>query len=169
MALLMRRPIEGSNHSSRKVFLVNSTQPTTMEIALESRARTSVSIAGIGAPYIYAYFMQLNHGDFRGTASLFTPAGILQPPFEPMIQGRAAIAAYLEKEAKGMQFYPEWGEKLANDGEHTKFQINGRVQTALFIVGVKWLMQVNLAKEIVAVEIKLTDSLNDLLNFQLHF
>jgi hypothetical protein len=136
-----------------------------MEIALGSHVETSVSIVGIGEPCIYAYFMQLNHGDFRGTASLFTTAGILQPPFEPMIQGRDAIAAYLEKETKGMKFYPAWGEKLVNDGEHTKFKIHGKVETALFTVGIKWLMQVDVVKEIVAVEVKLTDSLNNLLNF----
>jgi hypothetical protein len=112
---------------------------------------------------IQEYFEKLNTGEFNAAAELFSEQGCLSPPFETSIQGREAIAQYLATEAKGMRFCPEQLEILAHDSEQTQYQLVGTVETRWFMVNVSWLMQLNSAKEILTVEVKLLAALTDLL------
>jgi hypothetical protein len=136
-----------------------------MQISSDSIVKTVATIEGINEACIDAYFMYLNHGEFSAAADLFAPQGYLQPPFDQIIQGREMIAAYLEKETKGMKFCPESGKKLVNNSENAQFDIQGKVQTDFFTFNVTWLVQLSLTKEIVAMEVKLLDSIGKLLNF----
>ena len=143
----------------------------------ESRAidlDTSLDIDGIYENTIHEYFMRLNNGEFMETAQLFAEQGCLNPPFEKSIVGKEAIARYLEKEAKGMKFCPERGEILTKVGladplEHsdrTQYQIQGKVKTNFFTVNVSWSIELNAIKEIMAVDVKLLASIDELLSFR---
>jgi hypothetical protein len=112
---------------------------------------------------IQEYFEKLNTGEFIAAAELFSEQGCLSPPFETSIQGRDAIAQYLETDAKGMRFCPEQWTILAHNSEQTHYRIAGKVETRWFTVNVSWSMHLNSAKEIMAVEVKLLASLTDLL------
>ena len=135
---------------------------------------TSLNIDGIYENTIYKYFMRLNNGEFMETAQLFAEQGCLNPPFEKSIAGREAIARYLEKEAKGMNFCPERGEILPKAGvsallensERTQYQIQGKVKTNFFTVNVSWSIELNAANEIMTVDVKLLASINELLSFR---
>jgi len=122
-------------------------------------------IEGIDELTIYEYFARLNNNEFIATSELFTEQGCLNPPFEKTVQGRDAIAQYLEKEAKGIEFCPEYGEIIMSDSTFTQYQIKGKVKTNQFTVNVNWLIQLNSIKEIILVEVKLVASLIELLNF----
>lgn len=124
-----------------------------------------VKIEGIDEPTIAAYFVRLNSGDNRGTAALFADRGRLAPPFENAIEGRNEIAAYLETEASGMSFWPESGALLIRDDNLAQYHIQGRVKTNYFTINVSWLIQLNAAKEILLVEVKLLAALEELLKF----
>jgi hypothetical protein len=134
---------------------------------------TLVFIDSIDEPTIHAYFTGLNSNNFTATAELFGEAGYLKPPFEKLIKGKKEIAEYFAKEAIGMVFCPENGQILIQGNEkatlqntkYIEYQIQGKVQTSLFTVNVQWLIQLNRAKEIMAVEVKLLASLNELLKF----
>ena len=135
---------------------------------------TSLDIDGIYENTIYQYFIRLNNGEFRETAQLFAEQGCLNPPFENSIAGRDAIARYLEKEAKGMNFCPERGEIIPKVGvaaplknsDRTQYQIQGKVKTNFFTVNVSWSIELNAAREIMAVDVKLLASINELLSFR---
>jgi hypothetical protein len=129
----------------------------------EKYAMELTSIDGIAEIPILAYFTLLNQNEFRCAAALFSTEGCLQPPFDQLIQGREAIAKYFEKESKGMQFCPRFGEKLDGNTDYNQFVIQGVVETSLFTVSIKWLMRLNSVKEITTVEVRLLDSLSDLL------
>ena len=124
------------------------------------------NIDGINESTICEYFIRLNNGEFLAATELFAEQGCLKPPFEKIVQGRNAIAQYLEKEAQGIKLCPEYGEILTSDSLLTQYQILGKVQTNYFTVNVSWLIQLNIAKEIMAVEVKLLASLTDLLNLK---
>jgi hypothetical protein len=141
--------------TSSKKLATSLTQPTNIQI----------EIRGIHEPVIDEYFARLNNGEFTATAELFAAQGCLNPPFDQQLQGRDAIAQYLEKEAKGIKFCPEDGIVLTSDSSHTQYQIQGKVEMNWFTVNVSWSMQLNAAKEIVLVEVKLLTSLDDLLSF----
>jgi Nuclear transport factor 2 (NTF2) domain len=129
-----------------------------------------INIDDVQKPSIYEYFKNLNDGEFQAAAELFAEQGILSPPFEKPIQGRKAIAQYLQKEALGMKLYPERGRIFTSlDRESTlitqvHYQIQGRVSTAWFTVNVSWWIKLNDAKEIMLVEVKLLAALHDLLS-----
>ena len=135
---------------------------------------TSLDLDGIYENTIHEYFMRLNNGEFMETAQLFAEQGCLNPPFEKSILGKEAIARYLEKEAKGMKFCPERGEILTKVGladplEHsdrTQYQIQGKVKTNFFTVNVSWSIELNAIKEIMAVDVKLLASIDELLSFR---
>ncbi len=131
------------------------TQPTNIQI----------EIRGIHEPVIYEYFARLNNGEFTAAAELFAAQGCLNPPFDQQLQGRDAIAQYLEKEAKGIKFCPEDGAILMSDSNYTQYQIQGKVEMNWFTVNISWSIDLNAAKEIVLVEVKLLNSLDDLLSF----
>ncbi len=134
---------------------------------------TLIPMQNIDEPTIHKYFAKLNSNDFTATAELFVEAGYLKPPFEKLIKGKKEIAEYFAKEAISMVFYPENGQILSQDRErgilqdikHIEYQVQGKVQISLFTVKVQWLIQLNHAKEIIAVEVKLLASLNELLEF----
>ena len=150
---------------------------TISVLAPESRTidlDTSLDLEGIYENTIHQYFLRLNNGEFIDTAQLFTEQGCLNPPFEKSIVGREAIARYLEKEAKGMNFCPERGEILTKVGvadpldrsDRTQYHIQGKVKTSFFTVDVSWSIELNAAKEIMAVDVKLLASINELLSFR---
>ena len=125
----------------------------------------SINIEGIQEPIIDEYFRRLNNSEYIATAELFAEEGCLKPPFDNTVEGRMAIATYFEKEAIGMKCHPKQGI-LLNDSINTEYQIQGQVQTKWFTVNVAWLIELNTAKEIMTVEVKLLASLNELLNFK---
>jgi len=150
---------------------------TISVLAPESRTidlDTSLDIDGIYENTIHEYFMRLNNGEFMETAQLFAEQGCLNPPFEKSIVGKEALARYLEKEAKGMNFCPERGEILTKVGladplEHsdrTQYHIQGKVKTNFFTVNVSWSIELNAIKEIMAVDVKLLASIDELLSFR---
>ncbi len=124
-----------------------------------------IDIDGIDELTIYEYFAKLNNNQFIATSELFAEQGCLNPPFEKTVYGRNAIAQYLEKEAKGIEFCPAYGEMILNDSTFTQYQIQGKIKTNQFTVNVNWLIQLNSIKEIILVEVKLVASLVELLNF----
>ncbi len=124
-----------------------------------------INIQGISAPTIYEYFMRLNKGEFIATAELFIEQGCLTPPFDQLVQGRRAIAEYLEKEAKGIVSYPRWGENL-KQSLLNEYRIQGTVAISQFVFNMEWFIQLNSAQEIMILEVKLIASLEDLLNFR---
>ncbi|MEB3311747.1 MAG: nuclear transport factor 2 family protein [Snowella sp.] len=127
-------------------------------------------IKGVSEPIIDEYFIQLNNANFPETAGLFTEQGILQPPFGKILQGRPAIAQYLQKEAVGMKFCPNWEEISFNeaDNSHRQVQIQGKVITHQFTVNVNWVFQLTPTPEISLLEIKLLASLNELAQLNRH-
>lgn len=127
--------------------------------------QTKIDIQGIHESVIYEYFTRLNNGEFITTAELFAEKGCLNPPFDKQLQGRDAIAQYLEEQAKGIIFSPEYGEILMSDSNHTQYQIQGKVELNWFTVNISWLFELDIAKEIILVDVKLLASLDDLLSF----
>jgi SnoaL-like domain len=125
-----------------------------------------VNIDGIEEPTIAAYFSTLNRGDFMATAELFAETGCLNPPFEGSIEGREAIAKYLATEARGMIVCPAAGAMLLRDDRIAQYHVQGQVKTNYFAINVSWLMQLNTAREIVLVEVKLLAALEELLKFK---
>jgi hypothetical protein len=148
----------------------------TVESLAES-LNSEINIQGVNEPVVYEYFESLNSGEFMATAGLFAEQGCLKPPFDNQIQGREAIAQYLETEAKGMIFVPEHGKVLmmllsadfGDDLDYTQSQIQiyGKVKTNWFTVNVGWLFQINAVKEIILVEVRLLAALADLFTYQL--
>ena len=119
-------------------------------------------------PVVHDYFTRFNQSDFIATADLFSEQGILKPPFEKIINGRTAIAQYLEKEALGMTVFPTHMKTTISDRSYTQYQVQGKVKTNYFTVNASWLINLNTEKEITLVEIKLLESLSDLLAFKNH-
>lgn len=126
---------------------------------------TFINIDGIDELTISEYFARLNNNEFIATSELFAEQGCLNPPFEKTMYGRNAIAKYLEKEAKGIEFCPAYGKMIISNSTYIQYQIQGKVKTPQFTVNVNWLIQLNLIKEIILVEVKLVASLIELLNF----
>jgi hypothetical protein len=134
---------------------VNAAEPTAEASPFNQSAHPTIS----------AYFESFNQADFQATAALFAVDGQLLPPFETPISGREAIAAYLEREAKGMKAVPQTIEEgLVSDD--TNIQVTGQVQTPLFGVNVNWQFLLNSQSEILSVKIKLLAALRDLLHLK---
>jgi hypothetical protein len=125
-----------------------------------------VEIQGIHEPVINEYFARLNNGEFIATAELFTEQGCLKPPFDRQLQGRSAIAQYLAAQAQGIKFFPESGEILISDLSHTEYQIQGKVELNWFTINICWSIELNAAKEIMIVDVKLLASMDELLSFR---
>jgi hypothetical protein len=64
-----------------------------------------------------------------------------------------------------MSFWPESGALLIRDDNLAQYHIQGRVKTNYFTINVSWLIQLNAAKEILLVEVKLLAALEELLKF----
>jgi hypothetical protein len=124
-----------------------------------------IDIHSIDELTICEYFARLNDNKFIAASELFAEQGCLNPPFEKTVCGRDAIAQYLEKEAKGIEFCPTYGKMIMSDSKFTQYQIQGKVKTSQFTVNVNWLIQLNSTKKIILIEVKLVASLIELLNF----
>ncbi|KAM3096020.1 ketosteroid isomerase family protein [Phormidesmis sp. 146-35] len=127
---------------------------------------TTLKIEGIANPTIVAYFETLNSGDFEQTSGLFAINGAMKPPFESPIEGREAIAQYLQTEAKGMVLQPQQGTTLSLEDGCTEVQVRGKVQTPLFGVNVGWQFVLNADQEILLAKIKLLASPQELLKLR---
>ncbi len=124
-----------------------------------------INIQSISDPTIYEYFIRLNNREFVATAELFTEQGCLTPPFDQLVQGRRAIAEYLEKEAQEVVSYPKWGENL-KQGLLNEYRVQGTVAISQFAFNMEWFIQINSSQEIITLEAKLMASWEDLLNFR---
>lgn len=112
------------------------------------------------------YFETFNQGDFQATAGLFAPSGQLLPPFESALVGPAAIADYLEQEAKGMRALPQQAAQETLDTGDTQIIVTGQVQTPLFTVNVRWTFVLDPEAQLLTVRIKLLAGLRDLLHLK---
>ncbi len=130
------------------------------------QASTEIAIAGVNDPVILRYFETLNAGEFRATSELFAIDGVLYPPFETEVIGREAIAAYLEKEAKGIFLLPKQANFQTLENGCTEYRVIGQVQTALFSVNVSWQFILSPWKELFVAKIKLLASLQELLKLR---
>lgn len=121
---------------------------------------------GIQEAVVNRYFQTLNAGEFEATAALFASDGALQPPFEPLVIGPEAIAAYLEQEAKGFILEPRRSvTKQLADG-CTECEVVGKVQTPWFSVNVCWLFIISPTNKIFVAKVKLLASLQELLHLR---
>lgn len=111
------------------------------------------------------YFLTMNEGLFAKTATLFALDGILAPPLAPQIKGQAAIAAYLEKAARGICL-KEFSRTHKFFYYHkTQVDVRGWVQTCFFEANVDWTFLLNLDETIALVQIKPLLSLEKLKQF----
>lgn len=132
----------------------------------QSTAISDLTIEGITEPVVLRYFETMNAGDYKATAALFADTGAMHPPFEQPIQGREAIATYLEAEAKGMQLFPTKGIVETQKDDQTQIQVTGKVQTPWFGVNVAWIFVLSQEREILTTRIKLLASPQELLSLR---
>jgi Nuclear transport factor 2 (NTF2) domain len=125
-----------------------------------------ITIEGISEPTIVEYFETLNSGDFEKTSALFALDGAMKPPFESAIIGRAAIAHYLQTEARGMTLQPRQGTTQVLEDGCTEVQVSGKVLTQMFGVNVSWQFVVNSDPKILFAKIKLLASPQELLKLR---
>ncbi|PZV09604.1 MAG: nuclear transport factor 2 [Leptolyngbya sp.] len=129
-----------------------------------------IAIAGIDEPVISQYFETINAGNFDATSQLFAAEGMLQPPFEAIVTGETAIAAYLKQEAKGFILLPQQGQEALESDDlksgDTDFLVWGRVQTPWFTVSVSWRFILNSNQEIVFAKVNLLASLQELMHMR---
>ncbi len=123
-------------------------------------------IEGIYEPAIEHYFETLNAGEFEATAALFAIDGMLYPPFEKPVVGREEIAAYLNREAHGINLQPKQGSAKVLENGCTEYQITGKVQTPLFSVNVAWLFILSPDQKIFVAKVNLLASLKELANLR---
>lgn len=132
----------------------------------EVNLATALEITGITEPVVLRYFETLNAGEFESTAALFDSEGSLKPPFESPLVGPAAIATYLQQEAKGIKLLPRQGMIENLESDQRQVQVSGKVQTSLFTVNVAWTFILNNLDQIVSARIKLLASPKELLNLR---
>lgn len=130
---------------------------------LETTPTLEDRITGVAEPAVLDYFISLNAGNYHATAALFSPDGVLNPPFEEPVVGREAIAAYLQAEAAGMQLHPHQGSVVFLEANGVAVQVKGKVQTSLFTVNVGWQFILNAQGKINSATINLLASLEELL------
>lgn len=132
----------------------------------QSALTSNLTIEGITQSAVICYFSKMNAGEYPATAALFADNGAMLPPFEEPIEGKEAIANYLEAEAKGMQLFPHEGIAETLEGEQTQIQVTGKVQTPLFSVNVSWIFVLSPTEEILSARIKLLASSQELLKLR---
>jgi hypothetical protein len=113
---------------------------------------------------IARYFHALNAGDFETAGSLFALEGILSPPFHIEINGREAIAQYLQEEAPGLCLSPTYYDSHLLDSGETRHDVLGKIQTSLLSVKASWQIMLSPDNQISWMKIKLLASLVELLN-----
>lgn len=79
------------------------------------------------------YFQAINSKSYEVAAALFCENGTLVAPLGICIEGRQAIATYLEEKCQGMQLLPE--HCTTRD---EVWVVVGRVRTPAFSVNVEW-------------------------------
>ncbi|WP_427156776.1 nuclear transport factor 2 family protein [Aliinostoc sp. HNIBRCY26] len=119
-------------------------------------------IPGIKETTILEYFKNLNARNFTATAALFTPQGVMNPPFESAIVGRDAIARYLRKEAQDVKAEPQQGISATLKDGYTQVQVTGKAHTFWCSVNVMWLFTLNPQQQITDTQIKLLASPQEL-------
>jgi hypothetical protein len=125
-----------------------------------------LNIEDIHSQTICNYFLKLNENNFEEFAALFSPDGLLLPPFESAIVGRDAISKYLQTTGIEVKAFPQSGIiQPGNDGI-TVYQISGNVKTSYFTVNVIWTIELNAEEQIVSAKIKLLATLQDLLHLK---
>jgi len=124
------------------------------------------TIAGVNEATISAYFAGLNAEAYPEVAALFAADGVLVPPFEDPVVGRAAIATYLAQEAVGMRVSPTKGELLSHEPHERVYRIVGRAQLPLFSVNVAWQFGLNAQDQITGVKVDLLATLEELFSYQ---
>ena len=127
---------------------------------------SSFEVKTISHPIVLRYFETLNAEEFEQTSELFAIAGVLKPPFENPITGRAAIADYLEREAKGLVAEPRHASSQDMDDGCLEIQVTGRVKTPVFIVSVAWQFVLSAEDEILFARVKLIASPQELLSLR---
>ncbi len=145
---------------------VSSQLPMSTHDADSSADTSGSELAGLNHPTILQYFETFNAGAFAATAALFAVDGELHPPFELPVAGEAAIAAYLEQEASGMELHPKQAVTQPLDDGNLHIQVTGYVKTPWFGVNLAWNFVINPAQEIVVVAIKLLASPQELLKLR---
>ena len=134
--------------------------------ATKQAIKQPIEIKGVSHPTILRYFETLNAGEFEVTSQLFAIEGAMQPPFEAPIVGRAAIAAYLQKEAPGLIAQPQEGISQESELNCTEFQIAGKVQMPMFGVNVTWYFSIDSMNQFTFTRIKLNASPQELLRLR---
>jgi len=124
------------------------------------------TIEGIDEPTVLRYFQTLNTGAFAETAALFAADGLMQPPFESVLVGSAAITAYLEQEAQGIRLQPNQGVVQPLEADQRQIQVSGKVQTSVIMVNVGWTFILNKQDQIISAKIKLLASPQELLKMR---
>lgn len=115
---------------------------------------------------VYQYFKSLNAGEFTATGALFAEEGVLHPPLDAAVVGPAAIAAYLEQEAKGMKLEPREAVVEGLEDGQQQVEVKGKVHTSMFKVNVGWLFVLNQVDQLLLAKIKLLASAQELLNLR---
>ncbi|NJL21785.1 MAG: SnoaL-like domain-containing protein [Leptolyngbyaceae cyanobacterium SM1_3_5] len=139
---------------------------TTSATSVDRNAAEPLSIEGLSVPVILRYFEAMNAGDYATVASSFAAEGVMNPPFESSIVGHEAIAAYLDKEARGMLLQPRQGVAQPLDVDTLEVTVTGKVQTPVFGVNVNWIFVLNSQNEIILARIKLIASPQELLSLR---
>ena len=125
-----------------------------------------LNIEDIQSQIIHNYFLTLNENNFEEFAALFSPDGLLFPPFESAIAGRDAICQYLQTTGIEVKAFPQSGTVQPEENGITVYQISGNVKTSYFTVNVVWIIELNVEHQIVSAKIKLLATLEDLLRFK---
>ncbi len=125
-----------------------------------------LNIENIQSQVIHNYFLTLNENKFEEFAALFSPDGILFPPFESAIAGRDSICQYLQTTGIEVKAFPQSGTVQPENNGITVYQISGNVKTSYFTVNVVWIIELNAEQQIVSAKIKLLATLEDLLRFK---
>jgi hypothetical protein len=141
---------------------------------ISSIDRTLIAISDLQVPTIHQYFSSLNQLNFEAVANLFAAKGVLYPPFDRGICGRAEIRRYLEAEARDMQALPESstirfctsGLQSLDEARSTVYRILGKVKITYFTVNVGWSIELNSDNQILSVRVKLLAELQDLLTLK---
>lgn len=157
----MKKPLADSEMTVKSSNKSSATQAPESDLTAHT-----IAIEGIDEPVINTYFTTLNAGDFQATSQLFASEGVLQPPFEESIVGPEAIAAYLEREAKGFLLKPRQGLEHPGEKESTEIEVIGVVQTPWFSVNVRWSFTLTPEKTLLAVKVKLLAAMQDLLQMR---
>ncbi|HEY9828113.1 MAG TPA: ketosteroid isomerase family protein [Stenomitos sp.] len=131
-----------------------------------SFSNSPMKILGIDESVIESYFVAFNQEDFEQVSHLFAVQGSLNPPFAKEVKGKEEILNYLNAEAMGMQALPKSGVEQESTDATQSYQVIGLVKTSFFTVNVSWTFQLNAAKEIETLTVRLLADLPELLGLR---